>query len=95
MPLSLLQANVLRFTMRFEQANAYADPNSVTLRLKKPDGTEFTPAPVPTRTELGTWQWELDTAGQPAGVWKFRAEGDGLVDAATEGTFTVTASAFT
>lgn len=95
MPLSLLQANVLRFILRFEQANAYADPNSVRLRLMKPDNTEFTPEPVPTRSGLGIWQWEFDTEGQPAGVWKFRAEGDGLVDAATEGTFTLTQSAFT
>lgn len=94
MPLSALQSNVLVFTLRFEQAGAYADPNSVSLRLKKPDGTELSPAPVPSRTALGTWRWEFDTAGQPAGTWTYRAEGDGLVDAATEGTFSLTQSAF-
>ncbi|MBN9415973.1 MAG: hypothetical protein J0I12_11080 [Candidatus Eremiobacteraeota bacterium] len=94
MPLSILQANVLRLTLRFERAGAYADPSYVTLRLKKPDGSELSPAPVPVRTELGIWQWEFDTAGQPAGTWTYRAEGDGLVDAATEGTFVVTQSAF-
>lgn len=94
MPLSTLQANVLRFTLRFEQASVYADPVTVTLRLRKPDGSELTPAPEPVRTGLGTWQYDFDTDGQPPGPWTYRAEGDGQVDAACEGTFTITASAF-
>lgn len=96
MPLQLLQANVLRLTLKFRtRAGQLADPTLVTLRLQRPDATEVSPAPTPTRLSTGVWIYDLDTAGLAAGVWKYRGEGHGLVDAAAEGTFTVTASAFT
>lgn len=92
--LSLLTGCVFRLHIYFEQDGAFADPNTVILRLKQPDGTELAPPVTPTREELGHWTYDFDTAGQPVGVWTYRAEGDGAVDAAVEGTFTVTASAF-
>lgn len=95
MPVSALQANVLRLTLRFRTAKGQlADPTLVGLRLRDPDGTEVTPAPTPTRLSNGVWIYDLDTDGLAAGVWTYRAEGHGLVDAAAEGSFTVTASAF-
>lgn len=96
MPVSALQANVLRLTLRFRTPKGQlADPTLVTLRLLEPGGeTELTPAPTPTRLSTGVWIYDLDTDGLAAGVWTYRAEGHGLVDAAAEGSFTVTASAF-
>lgn len=96
MPLSVLQANVLRLTFRFRsRAGQLADPSLVSLRLLKPDKSEVTPAPTPSRLSTGVWTYDLDTAGLAPGVWTYRAEGHGLVDAAAEGTFSVTGSAFT
>lgn len=94
MPNSLLPGNVLTLTLYFEQGGAFRDPNTVSLRLKKPDGTELSPPPTPIRISTGKWAYDFDTDGQPVGVWTYRAEGDGLVDAAVEGTFTVQQSAF-
>lgn len=96
MPLSVLQFNVLRLTLRFRnRTGLLVDPTLVTLRLLRPDATEVSPTPTPTRLSTGVWIYDLDTAGLAAGVWKYRGEGHGLVDAAAEGTFTVTGSAFT
>lgn len=96
MPVSLLQANVLRLTLRFRnRAGQLADPTLVSLRLLRPDKSELLPAPTPTRLSTGVWIYDFDTAGMAPGVWTYRAEGHGLVDAAAEDTFAVTASAFT
>jgi hypothetical protein len=94
MPLALLGSNVIRFTLSFEKDSAYADPQTVSLQLKKPDGTLLSPAPTLVKQETGVWRYDFDTAGQPPGTWKYRAEGDGQLDAATEGTFEITTSSF-
>jgi len=95
MPLSVLQANVLRLTLKFRnRAGHLADPTLVSLRLLRPDATEVSPAPTPTRLSTGVWVYDLDTDGLAAGVWKYRGEGHGLVDSAAEGNFTITPSAF-
>jgi hypothetical protein len=94
-PVSALQSNVLEILMRFRGPDGQlADPTTVTLRLKKPDATELTPAPFPIRLGPGVWQYYFDTQGKAPGVWTYRAEGDGALEAALEGTFTVTGSAF-
>lgn len=96
MPVSALQANVLRMIFRFRNSQGrLADPTLVTLRLLKPDKSELSPAPTPTRLSTGVWIYDLDTEGLAAGVWTYRAEGHGLVDAAAEGNLTIVASQFT
>lgn len=95
-PASVLQSNVFRISLKFRNSvGRLADPTLVTLRLLKPDESELSPAPTPTRLSTGVWTYDLDTTGLAPGVWTYRGEGHGLVDAAAEGTFEVVASAFT
>ena len=96
MPVSVLQSNLFRIVLKFRNAaGRLADPTLVTLRLLKPDKSELSPAPTPTRLSTGVWTYDLDAEGLAPGVWTYRGEGNGLVDAAAEGTFEVVASAFT
>lgn len=90
----ILQRNVIEILARISTGPAYADPTTVSLRLKRPDGTEVTPAPVMTKLGTGLYRYYLDTQGLAAGVWLWHVSGDGLVDCAAEGQFTILASAF-
>lgn len=90
---SVLKSNIVTIEARFFKNGAYADPTTVTLAMKKPDGTALSPAQTLTRQSLGVWSCDFDTQGQAAGVWSFRAEGEGNCDSAAEGSFEIKASA--
>ena len=89
---SVLKSNIVTIEARFFKNGSYADPTTVTLAMKKPDGTALSPAQTLTRQSLGVWSCDFDTQGQAAGVWSFRAEGEGNCDSAAEGSFEIKAS---
>lgn len=76
----------------WEGADAFVDPDTITLTIQPP-GDSGAVTPEFDQTSAGHWQSVFDTDGQPAGVYKYRWEGDGNgKDCAAEGTFEVLAS---
>ena len=73
--------------------NIPADPGTVTLQIKAPNGTITTKAEIDmAHPETGTWSYELFLTA--SGTWKYRFAGvQGLV-AAGEGVIRVRASSF-
>lgn len=67
-----------------------ADPTTVTLRVKDPNGVETTP----TATKMSTGVYEYTFTPLVAGVWFYRFEGAGVVTAVMESNFVVAASMF-
>jgi hypothetical protein len=62
-------------------AGAAADPTTVTLTVQAPDGTTTTPA----HSNPSTGRYEAVVTLDQAGVWVYRWEGTGVIDAAEEG----------
>lgn len=59
----------------FTVAGAPADPTSVALVVRRPDGTEVDPAPTPDNPEPGLWTHVLEP--DMAGRWAWTFEGTG------------------
>lgn len=77
--------DIAHLTAKFLVAGALADPDTVTVRVRKPDGTLVSGAAVHDTT--GTYHYDVDV-DQP-GPWRFAFMGVGTVQAAEDGTFSV------
>ena len=70
----------VRLTATFTDLdNVATNPTAVILRLRSPDGTDTTP--TPTNTGAGVYIYDLDL--NQSGVWRYRWEGTGTVQAAS------------
>lgn len=68
-----------------------ADPGTVTVTVRAPDGSTSTP----TVSNMGTGEYRADVTATLAGMWVYRWTGAGAVVGVDEGTFTVLASLLT
>lgn len=73
-----------------------ADPSTVRFKVRRPDGTTSTwthgvDSEV-VKTAVGAYRVHLDLTG--SGIWGFRFEGTGSIQAAVEGSLQVNGSAF-
>lgn len=62
-----------------------ANPSTVTLRIRKPDGTVLTPTP----TSAVTGIWTSIVVPDQAGIWEVGWAGTGTVTKTSEGRFNV------
>lgn len=69
-------------------SGAPADPSTITLTIRKPDGTIATPA----TTHDGLGLFHADVATDQAGTWRYRFSGTGAAAGAGEKAFRVRAS---
>lgn len=92
------KGDLVRLSAKFQDpasGDAYVDPATVTLKVKKPDTTTTTytyPANI-AKDSTGHYHYDLDV-GTANGLWYYRWETTGTYQAAEEATFTVNASAF-
>lgn len=90
------KGDVVRATGSFTGGGAAIDPDSVSFRVKAPDGT-VTVYVYLTDAELvkeATGVYHVDVDANANGEWFYRWESSGLGQAAAEGRFIVKASAF-
>lgn len=89
----------VRLTSAFSVNGIATDPTTVTLKIKKPDGTVVTftyPASI-AKDSVGNYHYDYmppTIAADPSAIGKYtwRWDGTGTVKAADEGSFKVTAS---
>ena len=75
-----------RLTGTFVDLNGnLADPSSVTVRIRQPDGSTVTFSG--TRISVGLWKYDLALA--QVGIYYYRFEGAGAIVAAGDGYLTV------
>lgn len=85
----------VRLEAKFTNASSVAtDPDTVTLRVQKPDGTVTTYGPGSVGSlagflnpAVGTWQRDID--GDLAGSWQYRFNGTGAVVVEQERSFRI------
>lgn len=83
--------DTVRLTATFtNESAANADPTTVTVSIRAPDGTVTTP----TATQSSTGVYYCDLAVTMAGVWRYRFAGTGALVAAGEGQLFVRESVF-
>jgi uncharacterized protein YfaS (alpha-2-macroglobulin family) len=80
----------------FKKASGEASNATVTLKLINPDGTQSTRTAVQVGA-VGHYEYELALTGADAisGVWEYRFQATGALEAAEEGKFSVRKSKFT
>ena len=74
-------------------SNALTDPTTVTVFIQKPDGTRISET-TPTVTHVSPGVYSYILTVDQAGIWRWRFEGTGTVQAADERTFEVKESVF-
>lgn len=78
-----------------DSTNALADPTTVALTIRKPDGTSATytyAGAQIVRDSLGTWHY--DTTWDQSGLWEYRWVGTGALALSEEGALWVRYSHF-
>jgi hypothetical protein len=83
-------------TFSDEAGTTATDPTTITFKFKNPAGTTTTYV-YGTDSQLvkiGTGRYRVDVSGSSAGVWWYRFEGTGTVQAADEGQFLIEAGGF-
>jgi hypothetical protein len=76
-----------------DPSGAAANPDTIALRIRKPDGTIVTKAKADmTSPAIGTWEYTI--VADQEGRWIWRAEATGAVTDADERFFNVRDSAF-
>jgi hypothetical protein len=87
--------NAVLLKVVFQEDNVPVDPTGIKLRLIDPAGTEVDytyGAAELTKISAGIYEKQIE-ANTP-GIWKYRFEGTGIIYAAKESQFLVTASVF-
>lgn len=87
--------NPVKVSALFKKLGTPTDPSTITLQVKKPDGTKTTytyPADI-TKTATGAFEKEVPSTNIP-GNWYYKWKGTGAVVAASETYFTVLPSEF-
>lgn len=86
----------VRFSMEFKDANgAFADPTTVTLRTRQPDGTEVSVvSPTPPVIKDSTGKYHADLTMTQSGRFHWRWVGVSIVNVVEEGFINVKATAF-
>lgn len=83
----------VRLKATFEQDDSGVDPDTVTLKVKAPDGTITTVTDGSmTHTTTGVYSYDVDV--DQVGMWHFKFTSTGAYQAAGEGTFRVRPSEF-
>jgi uncharacterized protein YfaS (alpha-2-macroglobulin family) len=82
----------LKVTGTFTVAGAATDPSAITVRIRKPDGTETSTAATDDPSAVGKWLHEFDVT--MAGVWSVAMKGTGPATASEEVLVQVTPGGF-
>lgn len=89
------QGDRVRIQAEFRDlSNQLANPTTVTVQVKRADGTISTPSASNPSTGVFTADVDIPTAATSAGVWSYRFAGTGALVAAGEAVFFVRQSAF-
>ena len=89
--------DLVRVTLQFTDSSSQpADPSTVRGKLRDPAGQTttyvFGTDPELIQDSSGTYHFDIDVA--TPGEWRYRGEGTGAVQAASEGRFSARDSAF-
>lgn len=79
-----------------DSTGTFADPSTVTFKLKNPSGTVTTYV-YGTDAQLeksAVGRYYVDVTINATGIWSYRFEGTGLVNVASESKFTIKQSVF-
>ena len=89
------KGDLVRIHATFTASSVVADPTTVTLKVKDPDGviTTYTYGGG-TVTKSSTGVYYKDVSVSNDGMWYYRIEGTGAVQSAGEGSFRVRKSEF-
>lgn len=82
--------DLVRVSATFTNSTGTPTNTTVTLRVRKPDASVTTPTAV----SDGSGAYHYDIAVDQPGIWFYRFEGTGAVQAASEAEFTVAKSQF-
>lgn len=91
------KGDLVKMTANFTDANdTAADPNTVTFKLKEPDGevTTYESGTDPELVKESVGEYYVEKKVDQIGEHYYRFEGDGNVTAAGEGSFYVVETAF-
>lgn len=80
----------------FDGSDVPSDPTSVTVKVQKPDGTETTYVYLVSGAVVkdAVGQYHIDILGDQVGLWYYRWEATGVVQATQERYFKVERSEF-
>jgi len=94
-PYSCDRGDLIRlFASFFDESSLVLDPDTVKLRVKKPDGSETAYNYPPEITKTGIGQYYCDINANVEGTWYYRWECTGTGQCAAERVFTVKHSYF-
>lgn len=87
--------DAVRLEVTFTDFNGNpADPSSVTVRIRKPNGTTLTQTFPGAVIKDGIGQYHLDVIVDLPGYWVYRWEGSGALQESAQDVFLVRESAF-
>ena len=80
--------NIIRLRAAFtDSGHTPVNPTTVTLRIEKPDATEDTPTPTNAGSGVYIHDYQPPSVAGSKGIYSYRFEGTGVVQAACEGQF--------